>query len=82
MTITEFLLARISETEQKAYQIYIDELGDWWKLEDEVLADCAAKRAIAHQQEAWDQDETLLWVVKNLAAPYSGHPDYQQEWKP
>ncbi|SDD42014.1 DUF6221 family protein [Auraticoccus monumenti] len=47
---------------------------------ERALAECEAKRAIVHQQEAWDQDPTLLWVVHNLALPYASHPEYREEW--
>lgn len=96
MTITEFLLARIRDDEEGA-QLALREGGPGqspWRLDvdDEywlmdmsparALAECEAKRAIVHQQEAWDQDPTLLWVVQNLALPYVSHEDYQPEWDP
>lgn len=61
---------------------------------ERVLAEVAAKRAIlARHAEAqgWsyppgDGDEAvqdeLVTVVRHLAAVYSDHPDYRQEWKP
>jgi len=52
-----------------------------------VLAECAAKRAIlAAQKNQEDNDDDMAWIVasgvllRSLAAVYSDHPDYQQEW--
>jgi hypothetical protein len=51
-----------------------------------VLADVAAKREVldgyAELYEHADVEEwsTLNWVVRLMAAVYSDHPDYQQEW--
>jgi hypothetical protein len=52
-----------------------------------VLAECAAKRAIlAAQKNQEDNDDDMAWIVasevllKALAAVYSDHPNYQQEW--
>ena len=58
-----------------------------------LLAECAAKRAIIKVSEdvermdyqisnEWggDIDGTAELILRNLAAVYSDHPDYQQEW--
>lgn len=48
-----------------------------------ALAECVAKRAIVDLHD----DDSGAWVVESqillasLAAIYSDHPDYQQEWK-
>ena len=57
-----------------------------------VLAECQAKRAIVGMLAVgWPQADdryTLGWqdavtiTLRKLAATYSDHPDYRQEWKP
>jgi hypothetical protein len=68
------------------------EHGELWDPA-RVLAECEAKREIV---EAWRHESrgrdgipartpvagALLWVMKQLAQPYSDHPDYRQEWRP
>jgi hypothetical protein len=52
---------------------------------DRVLAECEAKRRIIDLQrsdlrddpEDWEADE----VLRLLASPYAGHPDYRPEWR-
>lgn len=60
-----------------------------------VLAECAAKRAIIEGHPTWtaksqpagqiDDEDWGAWdewqgTLRLLAAVYSGHPDYEQEW--
>lgn len=49
-----------------------------------VLAECAAKRALVEQVSdvAWGGYAVRDVVLETLAAAYSGHPDYQEEWRP
>jgi len=81
MNITEFLQARISEDEAEARQHdgaeYYTE-GAWPDgLAARFLAECAAKRELI---ETWHDEHGGGSVLKPLAAVYSDHPDYQQEW--
>lgn len=59
----------------------------------DVLAECAAKRAIVTQwvdaagAPDWDRDAGwraagLEDALKELAAVYADHPDYREEWRP
>lgn len=55
-----------------------------------VLADCAAKRAIVQKaRSAWDDSDCTECneagylgdsILRLLAVPYSGHPDFRSEW--
>jgi Family of unknown function (DUF6221) len=48
-----------------------------------VLREIEAKRAILAQWEAGPAGSPVLtFALHNLAAVYSDHPDYRQEWKP
>jgi hypothetical protein len=54
-----------------------------------VLADVAAKRQIIEQYQAVADSRTaadawvaLRYVVRLLAVPFAGHPDYREEWTP
>lgn len=96
LNITEFLEARIAEDEDRARYIqeYGDTGGMFRPAR--ILAECAAKRAIIdmHQTYATDVTESVgiaqigarcgqeatHGALKSLAAVYSAHPDYQQEW--
>lgn len=42
-----------------------------------VLAECAAKRAILDE---YTGSPSTFQIVAHMAAVYSDHPDYQQEW--
>lgn len=42
-----------------------------------VLRECAAKRELV---DAWHDEHGGGHVLKTLAAVYSDHPDYRQEW--
>lgn len=62
-----------------------------------VLSDCEAKRTVLEQYQYLRDDyldeegpnapnvdlelEQLAWVVRVLATPYIGHPDYREEWR-
>lgn len=51
-----------------------------------VLAECAAKREIIEgiiperDPHSGKPDYDPLWIIRALAAVYTDHPDYQQEW--
>jgi hypothetical protein len=67
-----------------------------WATPRRILAECAAKRAIIKQHEAYatasPESVGIAWVgarsgqeattdaLQALAAVYADHPDYQQEW--
>ena len=76
MTLTEFLLARISEDE---HQAGIADLGDEYFTPARVLAECEAKRRIVESYVAefghgdWLVDHDVLRL---LALPY------REKWKP
>ena len=91
MTIAEFLLARIAEDEEWVRH------PDWCRAvaDDQacdcdgparVLAECEAKRRIVEREPLWNDppevrelyDDTL----RDLAAIYADHPDYDEEWRP
>jgi len=101
MTRAEFLLARIAEREAAAQAADWAMQGVWYTEADdkvdeyvrlmsprEVLAECAAKRAIIDAWRAVDPEESnwvggeqygLELAMQLLAVPYAEHPDYQ-EW--
>lgn len=55
-----------------------------------VLAECEAKRRIVRYVQAvlvttWDDgnpEEIVTDVLRLLALPFSGHPDYDESWRP
>ena len=53
-----------------------------------VLAECEAKRTIVEQWDTWDGQVYDGWtnaaavVLGTLAAIWSEHPDYREEWRP
>lgn len=96
MNITDFLLARIEEDEADAQtdademakssvSIQFDCATQARFTAARVLAECKAKRAII---DWWlngvigyvEVDGDLTNPLLPLAAVYSDHPDYQQEW--
>lgn len=96
MTITEFLLARISEDEANAGAIH-DRLEDKWEdscagvdcvcgVPRRVLAECASKRAIIALEPTGDSKYGPGWdtwtdVVRLLARTYIDHPDSDEAWR-
>lgn len=88
MEIAEFLLARIAEDEARVadkrsrphWGDIMSSLGDECDcdLPTRVLAECAAKRWGVELARDDDDDE---WVLRLLALPYAGHPDYRWEWR-
>ncbi len=51
-----------------------------------VLAECDAKRRVIELQRSDLRDDPQDWeadeVLRLLALPYAGHPDYRAEWRP
>ena len=79
-TLTEFLLARIAEDEDEA-EDNEPYWGGWSSAhEARVLAECEAKRRIV-EELSHDGLGPREWMLRVLAAVYSDHPDYRQEWK-
>lgn len=99
LTLSEFLLARIAEQEAAASRLHPEEaLGVHFSGEVEpvivirardVLAECAAKRAIVDDARIRAVRLTVAIeqlvdyrVLRHLASAYVDHPDYRDEWKP
>jgi hypothetical protein len=98
MTLTEFLLARI--TEDEAYARYCDEgtvEGITYPIGGltQILAECEAKRRIVEDFEDYASEyrkapsdfaagrrHAALLAATRIAAIYADHEDYDEEWKP
>ena len=96
MTVAEFLRARLDEDEADARAItegswedatlHGDHVLRWSPAR--VLAECEAKRRIVEflrPDPAMPVDSgrfVAAGVLTLLAAVYSGHPDYDEEWRP
>ena len=81
MTLTEFLLARLAEDEQRAYL----DLTETPRAR--VLADVESKRTLvmsfdAHLDEGDGFAAAANMALAALALPFAAHPDYQEAWKP
>ncbi len=102
MTLVEFLLARIAESEEIARAVEetskrrgtyhpasapvaYDDWGDVLVAPRFLLAECDAKRRIVQRYSVPDpHDEPGCCdcdMLRILALPYVGHPDYQEEWR-
>ena len=85
MTLTEFLLARITEDEVEAPFIHD---GDKWSdgcacdFPTRWLAECAAKRRIVEWHQPDDVCDDACHTLRLLALPYADHPDYDESWRP
>lgn len=94
-SIVEFLEARIAEDDAAAQAAIANYAPDEWdnpasvgnyypadiafwdrQTPIRVLAECAAKREVLELAE----DIPCMSVLRALAAVYSTHSDYQQEW--
>jgi len=96
-TLSDFLLARIAEDEScwedEAEVLRLrDDTSERRELIERVLAECEAKREIVRyfhmlceqgqQHEVFGYHATgLQYAIRQLAAIYDGHPDYQEEWR-
>ena len=97
LALSEFLLARIAEDEERA-RGDIDHFGgtdeprDKWivRLAYRALAECEAKRQIVVDlspgagEGEWyaGQDHLHEKVLQALALPYADHPSHRNEWRP
>jgi hypothetical protein len=95
LTLTEFLTARLDETEtaakavspEGAYQVRTILRGptrdflEFWGP-GLVLREVEAKRAIVAGPDAWVTERFQSWVLGHLAAVYADHPDYDEAWRP
>ena len=89
--LAEFLAARLDEDEAIAAGA---DIGEWHREAHaerhnpaRVLREAEAKRAILaqHWPDEWGCQTCqgdMVCPVLHLAAVYSGHADYRQEWKP
>lgn len=80
MTLTDFLLSRITEDE-------VATVGHLDVYVQRERAECEAKRQIVENAERNRTDlmrrcDLYSWEARVLAAVYADHPDYRQEWKP
>lgn len=93
LTLTEFLLERITEREAAANNYLRFEVRGGtpghYGIRDEVLAECASLRGAVTLAAAYsdgpEHPRTLTLaddILRNLALPYADHPDYRQEWRP
>lgn len=79
--LTEFLVARVAEDEERARK------GDWNPTR--MLAECESKRLVMvwHQQyntvgcgEGYHGREDQCPTMRALALPYVDHKDFRKEW--
>lgn len=91
-----FLRARLDE-DQKVYGSLLrimdlagdlDPDGDSRVMCTKILADVAAKRQIIDQwlgedSHGWHKgyEDAIADVLRLLALPFAGHPDYREEWR-
>jgi hypothetical protein len=96
MTIVEFLEARITEDEHEARGLQQEMDFGLEGCGDRMLAECAAKRFILAMHKTYSQvasertgiaafgaecgRDVTADVLKPLAAVYSSHPDYDEDW--
>jgi hypothetical protein len=84
MTLTDFLLARIAEDEQRI-RLDVEALESFTIDPHQMLADYGAKRLIVelHGSQVTPEGESY-WSpeIRALAAVYADHPDYRSEWRP
>lgn len=93
MTITEFLLARIEEDEQRATSGWSSLRETRWETDNygrdhltpaAVLAECKVKRDLLRAFAPHANDDLDPWVGRDviaaLATVYNDHEDYRQEW--
>ena len=83
VTLTEFLLARITEDEKT---VELDEQLGHISQQGFVraMAECEAKRAIVEAMQPFGRIDDMFApeIFALLALPYADHPDYLPEWKP
>lgn len=92
VSLTQFLHARLDEDEAASNMllqaangmtIHIAVGGVLIPLpnKDRLLAEVKAKRAIVTEM-SYDGIGPRDWVLRQLAAPYAYHPDYDPSWLP
>ena len=76
--LTEFLLARIAEDEERQ----VAELAP--DLPPEVVTNTAMAAAVrlGHRLRAFGYLCAPRFIVARAALKYADHPDYREEWKP
>ena len=98
MTLSEFLLARIAEDEHAAMVARPDEHSNVRDRSSvttsfdaagyafvraasgRVARDCSARRRIIEREGSGDLDD--IPTLRDLAAVYADHPDYDDTWRP
>jgi hypothetical protein len=89
MTLTEFLLARIAEDEQRARDVAYAWLADGWPHVDDDyeweltmiegwLDPARPATPPAFRRFANRSEQDLRW----FASHYADHPDYDEAWRP
>lgn len=87
MTITEFLLARLAEDYDEAVRLAGSSLLAEQLRSTRALDECEAKRLLTLAMTEFTNDRYAIaqpaeWTLRVLAAVYSDHVDYRDEWKP
>jgi hypothetical protein len=86
VTLTEFLLARITEQEIRCRTLLETQqlTPAVHKALSVALRDCKAKRRIIDVQTGLIPDDVdqFNWELMALADVYSDHPDWREEWAP
>lgn len=91
VTLTEFLLARVKDDERDARSFLapdlapVESLPMFTAMGRRLLADCEVKRSvIADEPARIAPDRHSQWerTLRTFATIYSGHPDYDQTWRP
>jgi len=88
MTLTEFLLARITEDEAAwSGGVGLVTRPDFARMSQHMLAECEAKRSMIDilapiAADLWPSTELAKHVLAVMALPYADHPDYLPEWRP
>jgi hypothetical protein len=82
-TIIEFLDARLAEDEYGATHIGLLPVPEA-DYHQQTLREVAAKRSIVHRYRDAPIEDVVLLVedVRDLAAVYADHPDYDPAWQP
>jgi len=96
MELTEFLLARIAEDEERGRSLVMQwhDVGNACQScgtdGKRVLAECEARRRIVAEHSPVDPCDAhdanfqtvLCDTLRLLALPYADHADYDERWRP
>lgn len=95
MTLTQFLMDRISEEESAWYEgVMLPTTPRFSDISHHMMAEAEAKRQIVklaimagldkalQGTQPAGREQALIEVLMLLATPYADHPDYREEWKP